>query len=665
MKSKLLTFLLIFIHSLVHAQSIEWGENQLNGNNIPFYIGGFSRISTEFADIDGDNDDDCFIGTSDGNIVFFENAHNSSASSWKLTTLNYLDNELLTLDRIKVRFVDIDNDNDLDMFIGGNSSNINYTPLIFYKNIGTKFNPDWELVPDFIDNIEIGEISKFCFPAFVDIDNDDDFDLVYGNYKGYCIYYENIGDKNSFNFVKKSSNYFDLPRFSNCPNIEFYDVDGDLDLDAFVGTHYKLSLIENIGTPKNALWQEDTTNYLGINKYKCGTYYSPTFADFDNNGKSDLYVGTNNGTLWTHDTISSNWVKYNEIYFDEGSYLNPEFADLDGDLKEELFIPVYDEYHDTSYIEIYKNNGNVDSIVWESVPDTMFVDFPYPLNRVTFADINNDDKLDLIVGFKNFIQDIYLYKNIGTKNSPVFDDNFEVIAQFREDRLDNFYPLIVDYDNDSDLDMIISAQSGTMNSYGWVDFFENVGDSTLYNWEFSSSQVLGYGSIACVDDDNDNDLDLLFGFISAVTVVQNTGNINKPVFNFLHSLKIEKTNNVFSGIAIADLNNDFHKDLVIGTASGGLLRFDNKGFTDGIEIFDNEYITIFPNPTSNYITISGLNLPASNYNFFIYSNFGQLVGKFEINNTAISLSALKNGLYIYKLQQDKTFIKTGKLIIQN
>lgn len=663
MKFKLLTISLILGHTILLAQSIVWNENQLDGSNKPFYFGGFNRISTEFADIDGDNDLDCFIGTGDGNIAFFENINTSSSPSWKLVTLKYADIDLLTLDRIKVCFVDIDNDSDLDMFIGGNSSPLNFSPLIFYKNIGTKFSPEWKLVPEFLNNIEEGEISKYCCPAFVDIDNDNDYDLIYGNYKGYCIYYENIGDAYTYNFVKKSSNYFDLPRFSNCPNIEFYDLDGDLVLDAFVGTQYELAFIKNTGTPVSASWEKVTANYLGINKYNCGTYFSPTLTDLDKNNQPELYVGTGDGQLWNYESIGNRWVKNNEIFFDEGNNLNPEFADLNGDSKEELYIPKYKGFTDKSYVEIFRNTGSMDSVVWGLIPDTLLIDLPYPINRITFADIDSDNDLDLIAGFKDFNQNILLYKNIGTHNTPVFDNNYEIIAQFREGQLVDFYPLVVDYDNDSDLDMIISAQDGTTNSYGWVDFFENTGNATSYKWEYSFTQELHLGSVECTDYDNDNDLDLLFAFASQISIFNNVGNKYEPKFDKWDVKKIVFQDSWVKGMAQINLNNDNFKDLVIGTANGGLMRLDNNGFTDSFKTLSEASIIIYPSPAFEYISISGLDLGTSKYYFFIYSQVGQLIGKYEIENKTISLPSLKNGLYVYKLQLDKTLIKTGKLII--
>ena len=293
MKIKSIIIILFLISISITAQTTNWKENQLDGRDYPYYVGGFQKLSIEFADIDADGDKDCFIGTLSGRIAYLENVGDSISPSWKLITKKYLDIELFAIDRLKIRLIDIDSDNDLDMFIGGGLDK----PLLFYKNIGTKYNPEWEIVPGFLSDIEAESLMKFCYPAFVDIDNDDDYDLIYGNYYGNDILYENIGDKHNCNFIYRGNEFFELFHYHNCHNIEFYDIDGDSDYDALIGTHYYLLLMRNIGTVDSAVWQSDTSNYLGISKYNCGTFFSPTYADLNNSGFSNLYVGTGNGTI--------------------------------------------------------------------------------------------------------------------------------------------------------------------------------------------------------------------------------------------------------------------------------------------------------------------------------------------------------------------------------
>jgi len=657
---KTIIIILLLINTSIISQTTNWEENQLDGRDYPYYVGGFSKLSIEFADIDADGDNDCFIGTKNGRIAYLENVGDLLSPSWKLITKKYLDIELMTLDRLKVRLIDIDGDNDLDLFIGGGSA----TPLLHYRNIGTEYNPEWEIVPDFLSDIEAGSNLKFCYPAFVDIDNDEDYDLIYGNYYGTDILYENIGDKFNYNFINRGSEYFGLIYYHNCHNIEFHDIDGDSDYDALIGTHYYLLLMKNIGTPDSAIWQSDTSNYLGINRYNCGTYYSPAFTDLYNSDFSNLYVGTENGSIWCYDSVTSNWAKNNSFFFDKGYQTNPEFADLNGDGVQELIIPSYNYPNDTSFVQVYSNIGNADSIVWELSIDNILVDFPYPINRVTFADVDSDNDLDLIAGFKDFNLDILLYLNTGDMYSPNFSDGYEVIATFQEDQLIDFYPLLIDYDNDSDLDLIVSAQEGTTNSWDLVGFFNNTGDSSSYCWEHSHTKRLGRGAITCLDDDGDGDLDLLFSFFNKVSVVYNIGNIYEPFFEYMHYYRIEIADQYISGLALSDLNNNGENDLIIGTYFGGLYRYDNMGIIQSVAHRNQEDILLFPNPTGNQATISGLNTDINNYELSIYNNNGKFINRRTIvNNMPISFLEYTSGMYIYKIFQNNIIIKTGKILI--
>jgi len=84
-----------------------------------------------------------------------------------------------------------------------------------------------------------------------------------------------------------------------------------------------------------------------------------------------------------------------------------------------------------------------------------------------------------------------------------------------------------------------------------------------------------------------------------------------------------------------------------------------KKFTTQLKINDFviNNIGVFPNPTSNYITINNLNLPTS---YDIYDISGKLVSFGEVsNNKKIELSSLAKGIYFFKLK-NQTSIKIIK-----
>ena len=110
-----------------------------------------------FSDIDLDNDKDLFVTVLSGaygyqliNNFYYYNYHND--------TYDYVTNEFLkTIDLfsdIYPTFVDIDNDQDLDLFIGTDVdfNSFPYSGKVnFFENINNNSDPIWELVnPQFL-----------------------------------------------------------------------------------------------------------------------------------------------------------------------------------------------------------------------------------------------------------------------------------------------------------------------------------------------------------------------------------------------------------------------------------------------------------------------------------------------------------------------------------
>ena len=119
-------------------------------------------------------------------IQFFENTGSVNQPNF-LFVENILDIDLSGYTTPVL--VDIDSDGDFDLFSGDINGTIN-----FYENIGTANVYNFQFVTDYFNNISVGSRSV---PEFIDFDNDNDFDLFIGSKNNGISYYQNIGTEYS------------------------------------------------------------------------------------------------------------------------------------------------------------------------------------------------------------------------------------------------------------------------------------------------------------------------------------------------------------------------------------------------------------------------------------------------------------------------------------
>lgn len=265
-------------------------ENPVNtaGLNLPSFI-----------DIDNDDDNDLFVTTLSGaygyqltnNFMFYENVDND----YLLQTYNYIDTIDLLSD-INPKFVDIDFDGDLDLFIGTNYDPTSFPwigKIVFYENIGfdSDNNPVWELHSNNFLNMDLG---NNLFPEFIDIDHDDDLDLFVGNYNGIIHYFENIGTVYNKDFEYHGTiEDIDIQGYSTP---EFIDIDDDDDYDLLLGCiDGSIYFYENIGDKYSFNFDLQSSNYNNINVDSRTTILS---VDMDLDNDKDLLIGSGNSNIF-------------------------------------------------------------------------------------------------------------------------------------------------------------------------------------------------------------------------------------------------------------------------------------------------------------------------------------------------------------------------------
>jgi len=112
---------------------------------------------------------------------------------------------------------DLDGDGDLDVLLGASGGSVTY-----FENVGSSREPEFELVEDAFSNVEVRHRSS---PAFHDVDGDGDMDLFLGSKVEGIHFYRNVGTKQEARFsVEKLPITIEVTQF-NSPH--FADLDGD------------------------------------------------------------------------------------------------------------------------------------------------------------------------------------------------------------------------------------------------------------------------------------------------------------------------------------------------------------------------------------------------------------------------------------------------------
>lgn len=259
-------------------------------------------------------------------------------------------------------------DDDLDLFFGGNGGG----DIKFYQNTGDKATlaygggePNWEGI----------NLAYNTIPAFGDLDNDGDYDMIIGaaSASPRFRFYRNQGSPKVADMV-----YIDpseivgsgtLPGSGN-PSPVLVDIDGDGDLDFFSGYaagtfHY----CQNTGTVYQMKWAPSQQIYDYTNGVmNSGGYAAPEFADIDGDGDYDLFSGTSidGGIRFWRNTSTNNfpqWTFVTNFYggiTNSSTYLVVRFADImnnDG-----LLDMIVGDFSGT--MTIYENTGTVANALW-------------------------------------------------------------------------------------------------------------------------------------------------------------------------------------------------------------------------------------------------------------------------------------------------------------
>jgi len=292
--------------------------------------------------------------------------------------------------------------------------------------------------------------------------------------------------------------------------------------------------------------------------------WSMAAGDYNRDGYNDLVLGSGGGlSVWKSSNNGATYTSYTP-----GDYIfcqRTNFADLNGDGNLDVF-----SCHDVAPNCYYLNDGAGNLTFYQSTvtPGAFSIGAVGGNYSTLFTDFDNDGDSDVFIS-KCSGPPCELHRNDG---NGVYTD-ISAIAQINVTPIQTWSSAIADYDNDGDMDIIITASNGTHR------YFRNNLDTNNSVEEAFSNITAGSGwdtntatNIDNVAFDFDNN-----GFVDVL------GGGNKIMFNNGNSTFSPVT---YSGIgpgAIGDLNDDGFLDIMSGSTVRYAVPNTNKWIKVGLQ----------------------------------------------------------------------------------
>lgn len=188
-----------------------------------------------FADLDGDGDQDMYIGDLQGRFHFYRNTATGPIAQFTLAQANVplQDGTVLDLGRqVTPQFIDLDRDGLIDMVAGEQNGNLNYV-----RNVGTTNAPVWNLQTDSLGRVRTVTTYTLGHSApFIYENTAGEYELIVGSEAGTLWHYTGIEGNLSGTWTLTDSIVMDIHegyRSTLC----MYDYTGDGALDMVVGNY--------------------------------------------------------------------------------------------------------------------------------------------------------------------------------------------------------------------------------------------------------------------------------------------------------------------------------------------------------------------------------------------------------------------------------------------
>jgi hypothetical protein len=555
-------------------------------------------------------------------------------------------------------------------------------------------------------------------PSLIDVNGDGDLDYITFNVGGTNFqYYENLQQELSlpcdslfFEFYHPCWGYIletglnvqvvlndtcsDSPMHREMKTlhvgstIEVADINGDGNLDVLLGdiSLNLLNYLKNGSSSTLASFLEQDIQYPSYDVPVALNYFpAPFVTDINQDGNKDLLVspfdgvgGDNVQNIWYYQNNSSdslllefkqkNYLTDNMLDF--GEWAKPCIADVDGDGLKDILIANggirISGYTAPAQVIYLKNIGTREYPILTLV-DSNFLNIQ-DLNilnlSISSSDYDNDSDDDLVLGLQDGT--MLCYQNQG----GIFTakGNIKDISNVKIDVGQDATPCWADLNRDGKKDLIIGERNGNINYYICHDFstlqYQFITDSLGKITTRTALIPYGYSSPTITDFDGDSKADLFTG--SVLDTIYFYSNIaanitSKKTVTSKQILPHYLGYRLFP--VFGDLTNDDKAECLIGSFSGGVYFYspappDERPLS--LSSYLERTLLLFPNPSTNVVYVNGLK-KITDYD--ISNTFGQILLSDKVHNEPIDLGMLPSGIYIITFYMDDSIV--SKKIIKN
>ena len=309
-----------------------------------------------------------------------------------------------------------------------------------------------------------------------------------------------------------------------------------------------------------------------------GANFTNAFADYDNDGDLDLFVGFDGkpNRLYRNDKGVFADVASAAGVADTRPTRAAAWGDFDADGDPDLLLG-FTPAQGASVLKVYRNNRGA---FVDATGEAGLVVPAGAVRQPVWIDFDADDDLDLFIAYRDRAN--AMYRNDSGKFADV------AVAVGLDDKRRTVGAVWFDYDEDGDLDVAVANMDGDANGLFRNDAgkFTDVAEAAGVAWGGRAPKLASNGTVrvCAADIDGDGTFDLFAANYGPLGFFSNRG---KGVFEDRSSAWQIGIDSRYDSCAFADFDHDGRLDVYVnGTITGGtsyqdsLFRNTGSSFTD-------------------------------------------------------------------------------------